>query len=153
MNPQQRQIIAYLVSTTLVALYYTYFVLTHSGLEGTEYETISSSWGKFILIIIAVNVGLSILVSILVTVLNSVINKRGDEPCEEPIMEDERDKQIDLKANKISYGIFGGGFLLAMIVLALGQPPLLMFHIIVFSILGAGIGGNLLQLYLYRRGF
>ena len=60
---------------------------------------------------------------------------------------------IALKANQVSYAAFGIGFLLAMISLASGLPPLVMFHLIVFSLFGAGIVGYVTQLYLYRRGF
>ncbi|MEM7349043.1 MAG: hypothetical protein AAF485_32845, partial [Chloroflexota bacterium] len=66
---------------------------------------------------------------------------------------DERDKFIELKANQISFTIFGIGFISAMITLATGMAPLLMFHIIVYSLFGASIVGYLIQLYFYRRGF
>ena len=68
-------------------------------------------------------------------------------------LSDERDQLINLKADQISHAVFGVGFPIAMITLAIGLPPLVMLNLIVYSGFGAGIVGLITKLYLYRRGF
>jgi len=58
-----------------------------------------------------------------------------------------------LRANRISFSVFGVGFLIAMITLAAGLAPLVMFNLIVFSLFTGAISGYVSQLYRYRRGF
>ncbi|MCP4418127.1 MAG: hypothetical protein GY805_16005 [Chloroflexi bacterium] len=91
---------------------------------------------------------MSIITAILVSIIQAIATRE-----KEPSLLDERDQLIHLKADRNSYTVFGSGFLLAMIMLAVGLPPLVMFNLIVFSVFGAGIVGYITQIYLYRRGF
>ena len=91
---------------------------------------------------------LSIVSAILVTIVQAI---RARE--ESPEIADERDELIELRGSKITYAVFGIGFLIAMGTLAMGQAPLVMFNLVVLSIFGAAIVGYVAQLYLYRRGF
>ena len=72
---------------------------------------------------------------------------------EEPSLSDERDQLIDLRANRISYAVFGVGFIISMVSLAVGMRPLVMFNLIIYALFGASIVGYITQLVLYRRGF
>jgi hypothetical protein len=40
-----------------------------------------------------------------------------------------------------------------MLTFVLGQPPLVMFSLLIFFGLVAQVSGDVLRLYLYRRGF
>ncbi len=146
-NPENR-LIAYLASNLLAAGAYAVYVIQQYRAGSFNSTTISSDWGAAILILIAVQVLLSVLLAIVVSIITT-IKTREDEA----VQTDERDRLIELKADRVSYTVFGIGFLLAMIVLAVGMPPLVMFNLIVFSVLGAGIIGYITRLYLYRRGF
>lgn len=147
MSYQEKQTLSYLISSLIVIGVYAFFVF-HQYQEGSfESTTISSRWGTIILILIGAQIILSIISSILVSIIHTVITKENSS------VSDERDLMINLKANQISYSVFGIGFMAAMITLAIGLPPLVMFNLIVFSIFGAGIIGYITQLYLYRRGF
>jgi hypothetical protein len=148
MNYQEKQATAYLISSLMVTAGYSIYLFQKYEGGGFETTTIPSSWGTVILIVIGVQIVLSILMSILVHTVQALRTME-----KEPTLSDERDQIIDMKANRVSYIVFGIGFLLAMISLAGGLPPLVMFNLIVFSLFGAGIVGYIVQLYLYRRGF
>ncbi len=149
MSYQENRVIAYLVAALISLGIYTNHVLQQVNQDGFESATISSSWGTAVLIAIGVQVVLSIIVAIAVSIIQAILMDEADPD----IGEDERDNQIELRADRISYIIFGGGFFVAMITLAVGMHPLVMFNLVVYSIFGAGIAGCVTQLVLYRRGF
>jgi hypothetical protein len=70
-----------------------------------------------------------------------------------PYVEDERDRLIDLKGNKVAYITFSIGVFLSMLIFALGQPALVMFALIIFFSITGEIVGSISQILLYRRGF
>jgi hypothetical protein len=67
-------------------------------------------------------------------------------------IDDERDKLIELKSIKISHYIFLAGFMTAMIWLAIGAQPGLMFILLFSSGFIASIIGEIAKLYYYRKG-
>jgi uncharacterized membrane protein len=71
----------------------------------------------------------------------------------EKFIEDERDKLIGLKGSKVSYIAFSIGVLIAMLSFAFGQPPLVMFSLLILSSILGEIIGDISQLYLYQKGF
>jgi uncharacterized membrane protein len=148
MTYQENRTIAYLISTLLALGLYSFLVIQKYQEGSFNSTTISSFWGSLILVVIVVQIVLSIIMSILASIIQAIATRE-----EEFIQSDERDQLIDLKANRISFAVIGIGFVLAMITLAIGLPPLVMFNLIVFSLFGAGIVGYISQLYLYRRGF
>ena len=148
MSYQENRIIAYLISSLLGVGIYSFYVIQKYQEGSFDSTMISSFWGSVILIVIGMQIVLSIIAAILVSIIRAIVTRE-----EEPALSDERDQLIDLKANRISFSVFGVGFVIAMITLATGMAPLVMFNLIVFSLFGAGIIGYITQLYLYRRGF
>lgn len=148
MNYQENRIIGYLISILLAVGYYSFQVFQKYQEGSFDLTTISSSWGSVILIAIAVQIVLSIFMGILFSVIPA--STRSEKNIS---LSDERDQLINLKADQISHAVFGIGFLIAMITLAIGLPPLVMLNLIVYSGFGAGIVGLITKLYLYRRGF
>lgn len=148
MNYQENRIIGYLISVLLAVGYYSFQVFQKYQVGSFDLTTISSSWGSVILIAIAVQIVLSIFMGILFSVIPA--STRSEKNIS---LSDERDQLINLKADQISHAVFGIGFLIAMITLAIGLPPLVMLNLIVYSGFGAGIVGLITKLYLYRRGF
>ena len=149
MSYQENQTIAYLISALLGVGHFSFYVIQQYQAGSFDSATISSHWGSLILIVIAVQIVLSIIAGILVAIIRAIVTK--DE--EGISLSDERDQLIELKAARISFAVFGIGFVLAVITLALGLPPLVMLSLTVYSLFGAGIFGYVTQLYLYRRGF
>ncbi|MCH7887078.1 MAG: hypothetical protein IIA58_03875 [Candidatus Marinimicrobia bacterium] len=145
---QENRIIGYLISNLLAVGIYSFYLFQKYQEGSIDSTTISSFWGSVILIAFAVQIVLSIFLGILFSFIPASTRREKDIS-----LSDERDQLINLKADRISHVVFGFGFLLAMIALAVGQPPFVMFNLIVYSVFGAGIVGFITQLYLYRRGF
>ena len=148
MHYQENRIIGYLISNLLAVGIYSFYLFQKYQEGSIDSTTISSFWGSVILIAFAVQMVLSIFMGILFSFIPASTRREKDIS-----LSDERDHLIQLKADRISHVVFGFGFLLAMITLAVGLQPLVMFNLIVYSVFGAGIVGFITQLYLYRRGF
>jgi hypothetical protein len=140
--------IAYLIANLISAAIYAVLAIRKYGAEGFDPSMITSDWGTLILIVIVVQVVLSILASIIVTVIQAGIAR-----AEPDTRSDERDKLFELRGSKVSYAVFGSGFSIAMLTLALGLPALVMFNVLILSLFVAGITGNVVQIVLYRRGY
>jgi voltage-gated potassium channel Kch len=103
-------------------------------------------------------IALAILVTIFATILTHIISniiqaiRTGEEPVVDSI-EDERDRLIDLKGTRVTYFVSSIGVFLAMLTFTLGQPPLVMFTLLIFFGIVAQITGDVSRLVLYRRGF
>ena len=82
-----------------------------------------------------------------------IYQKAVNEEPEIDDFTDERDDLIDLRGTKVTYSITSFGSLIAMLTFVMGQPPLIMFTLLVLSGLVAQIIGDINRLRLYRRGF
>jgi hypothetical protein len=60
---------------------------------------------------------------------------------------------IGLKGVRASYIAFSLGVLVSMLSFVFGQPPLVMFSLIIFFSIAAEIIGDISQIFLYRKGF
>lgn len=106
---------------------------------------------------IVIQIVFHILISIAIAAKESIRNETcGDEHIKKTIalemVEDEMDKLIELKSMRIGFAVAGGGFILALITLAMGISPVLMLNLLFASF---GIGSmleGLAQLYYYRKG-
>jgi len=117
--------------------------------EGLNSAVIFKLWGIVIVAGIVLNIVGNILTNIVLSIVHAIKTGTDKEPR---FVEDERDKLIDLKGTKASYITFSIGVFLAMLSFVFGQPPLVMFSLIIFFSLTAEIIGDISQLYLYRRG-
>jgi hypothetical protein len=150
MSYQEKSIAVSLVSHLLIVVYYlvNLFQMQEAGeLVSTK---VFSLWVIVIVSTIIVNIIGNILTNILLSIVQAI--KTGTEHVEK-FIEDERDSLIGLKGSKVSYIAFSIGVLVAMLSFAFGQPPLLMFCLLILSSILAQIIGDLSQLYLYRKGF
>ena len=148
MSQSESRTVAYLISSLIGAVLYLAYAVQQYQDGSFNSDTISSSWGIAVLAVIGIQIVLSIISAILVSI-GLAIKERE----EVPELSDERDQLIELRANRISFSVFGVGFLIAMITLAAGIAPLVMFNLIVFSLFTGAISGYVSQLYRYRRGF
>ena len=150
MSYQEKNITVSLVSHLLIVGYYLvniFQMLQEGGLVSTR---LFSLWAIVIIAAILVNIIGSILTHIVLSIVHAIKTKTEEE---ERFIEDERDKLIGLKGVKASYITFSIGVLLAMLTFVFGQPPLVMFSVIIFFSIAAEIIGDISQIYLYRRGF
>jgi hypothetical protein len=150
MSYQEKNITVSLVSHLLIGVYYLsqLFQMQQSG--GLVSAEVFRLWVIVIVAIIVVNIIGNILTHILSNIIHAI--KTGKEE-EERYIEDERDNLIGLKGSKVSYIAFSIGVLISMLTFAFGQPPLVMFSLLILSSIVAEIIGDISQLYLYRKGF
>lgn len=151
MSFQEKNIVVSLVNFILILVYFL-FRLFQINQTGTFNETnIFRLWGIVIVLAIFVTVA-----SIVITQLVSAIihaRKTGAEKPEINDFKDERDKLIDLRGTSLTYKITSLGSFIAMLTFTFGQPPLVMFTLIIFFGVSGQIVGDIARLVLYQRGF
>lgn len=108
-------------------------------------------WGIIIALAIVVTIFATILTHIVSAIVQAI--KTGEENPKIEDFEDERDKFIDLRGTRVTYLVSSIGSFLSMLTFVLGQPPLVMFTLLIFFGVVAQIVGDVSRLYLYRRGF
>ena len=105
--------------------------------------------GKSSFVLIGVSIVVSIVVQIVFTIIHAIVTREHEGP-----MTDERDELIELKSMQIGFITFSVGFLASMGILALEMlVPSMVFLLIVSSMFLASVVGDLVKLFLYRRGF
>jgi len=151
MSFQGKNITVSLVNFTLILGFYSIKVFQLIQGESFNSTNVFRLWG----ITIALAVVVTILATILTHIGSAIIHaiKTGEEKSDIEDIEDERDRLIDLRGTKITYLISSIGGFLSMLTFVLGQPPLVMFTLLIFSGLVAQIIGDISRLRLYRRGF
>ena len=151
MSFQEKNFTASLVTFTLILGYY----LTRLSqlVQGGNFNSTSvfRLWGFVI--------GFAIIGTILITIFTHIISaitqaiQTGKEDSKIEDTQDERDKLIDLRGTKVTYTVSSSGVFLAMLTFAFGQPPLVMFSLLIFFGVSAQIVGDITRLTLYQRGF
>jgi hypothetical protein len=148
MSYQERRAIVLFISTALITALYTAIMLQRYPEAGAYSPEIFRYWGTFMLILIPVSIIAKIVIHILFSIANTVATREA-----EPDIEDERDRLIELKANRNALWVFTGGFLLAMVSLVLEQPP----HVMFILLIGAGVASDMMSeasnFFYYRRGY
>ena len=129
-----------------------YLIRVFQMIQGGSFNStnVFRLWGIVIVLAIFVTIFATILTHIVSAILQAI--KTKEEPDIEDIA-DERDKLIDLRGTKVTYFVSSIGVFLSMLTFALGQPPLVMFTLLIFFGVVAQVIGDISRLYLYRRGF
>ncbi|MDF1576130.1 MAG: hypothetical protein P1P86_13160 [Bacteroidales bacterium] len=147
MSYQEKQNIVNIFSGLLITAIFAWIVYQRQ-LQGVfDLTKDFSKWGLIFLLFIGVSVVARIIIQIFFHILNAIATRMEDVP-----KEDERDKLVKLKAMRNSYYAFTGGFVLAVMALALGMPVYGIFIAFVASGLIAEIIDNGSQIYYYRKG-
>ncbi len=150
MSFQEKNITVSLVSFILILGFYLIRLL--QMIQGGSFNStqVFRLWGIVIVAAIIITITATILTHIVSAIIQAIQTKA------EPVVEDladERDKLIDLKGTKVTYFVSSIGTFLSMITFALGQPPLVMFTLLIFIGVVAQIVGDIARLHFYRRGF
>jgi hypothetical protein len=150
MSFQEKNIAVSLVNFTLILGFYSIRVLQMIWGQSFNSINVFRLWGITIALAIVVTILLTILTHIGSGIIYAIRTK--EEPNIEDI-QDERDQLIDLRGTKIAYLVSSIGVFLSMLTFVFGQPPLVMFSLLVFFGLVAQMIGDISRLILYRRGF
>jgi len=151
MSFQQRNITVSLVTFILILGFYLLRIFQLLQSDTFTSTNIFRLWGIIIILAIVATIVLTILAHIGSAIVQVI--KTGDENPKIEDIQDERDKLIDLRGTQITYLASSLGVLVAMLTFVFGQPPLVMFSLLVFFGLLAQIIGDFSRLMLYRRGF
>lgn len=138
-----------LVSTLLILGYYLVRLIPMFQKGDLNSEEVFRLAGIVIIASIALNIVGNILTMIVINIIHAIQTQSEKEVR---MLEDERDKLIGLKGTQVSYIAFSLGVLIAMLTFVFGQPPLVMFSLIIFFSLLAEIIGDLSQFYFDSRG-
>ena len=151
MSFQQKNVTVSLVNFTLILGFFSLRVLQMIQNGSFESTNVFRLWGITIALAVIVTIFATILTHIVSAIIHAI--KTGEENPHVEDIEDERDKLIDLRGTKITYLVSSIGVFLSMLTFVFGQPPLVMFSLLIFFGLVAQVTGDVLRLYLYRRGF
>jgi hypothetical protein len=151
MSFQQKNVTVSLVTFTLILGFYL-IRLAQFILDGSfNSANVFRLWG-FIIAFAVVGTILATILTHILSVITEAVRTGEEDPKVEDI-EDERDRLIDLRGTKVTYFVSSIGGFLSMLTFVLGQPPLVMFSLLIFFGVLAQILGDISRLYLYRRGF
>ena len=157
MSFQEKNIAVSLGSFTLILGIYLirlFQMLRDGGLDSTS---VFRLWGTVIVLAIVFTIFATILTHIVSAIMQAIAQaiKTGEKEPDVEIndLQDERDKLIDLRGTKVTHLVSSIGVGLAMLTYVLGQPPLVMFTLLIFVGIVAQVIGDISRLVLYRRGF
>lgn len=150
MSFQQKNVSVSLANFALILIYLSFRVLQMILTGSFTSTNVFRLWAIIIILAVVVTIFAPILTHIVSAILHAI--KTKEEPEVEDI-QDERDILIDLKGSKVTYRAYSIGVLLAMLTFVLGQPPLVMFTLLILAGVLAQVLGDGWRLFLYRRGF
>jgi hypothetical protein len=123
------------------------------------------SWASTMLIFIAIGIGATIVIQIVFHILYSIglavrskiedqqsDDKEIERTINREMVEDERDKQIELKSIRIGFIVAGIGFVAGLLSLVFNYTPVVMLNIVYLSFLVGSLLEGMGRLYYYRRG-
>ena len=151
MSFQQRNVIVTLVNFSLILGFLVTRVLLLIAGGNFDSTQVFRLWGIVIVVAVFVTIFATILTHIVYAIIQAI--RTGEQNPKLEDFEDERDQLINLRGTRVTYLVSSIGAFLSMLTFVLGQPPLVMFTLLIFSGVVAQIVGDLSRLYLYRRGF
>jgi len=151
MSFQQKNITVSLANFTLILGFYLIRVFQMVQDGSFNSANVFRLWGVIIVLAVVVTIFATILTHIVSAIIQAI--KTGEQKPEVEDIQDERDQVIDLRGTKLTYLVSSIGAFLSMLTFVFGQPPLVMFTLLIFFGVLAQILGDVLRLVLYRRGF
>ena len=151
MSFQEKNITVSLVNFSLILGFCLIRIFQMVQGESFTPENIFRMWGIVIIAAIVVTIIGTILTHIISAIIQAI--QTGDENPKVEDVQDERDQVIDLKGTRITYTVSSLGVFVAMLAYVFGQPPLVMFTLLILAGIVAQVVGDISRLALYRRGF
>ncbi|TNJ64053.1 hypothetical protein FE784_22390 [Paenibacillus hemerocallicola] len=147
MSYQEKKIIVSIISSILIFTLYTLYAINNAEEGRITSASDFSFWGSFILVLLPVSIVAKIIIHIGFVIFNKIATNE-----DEPSFEDEFDKIIELKADRISLYVFFLGFILSMVPLVTDLPTYLTFLALIFFGFLSDLLGRIAQLYFYKKG-
>ena len=150
MSFKQKNTIVTLVNFSLILMFYVLRMTQLIRNNSFTDEKVFQLWGIIIVLAIFVTIAATILTHIVSAIIEHV--RTGEDKPDLENFEDERDKFIDLKGTQATYTASSIGVFLAMLTFVFGQPPLIMFSLLVFFGVLAQIIGDVTRFFFYKKG-
>ncbi|MFB7815555.1 hypothetical protein [Paenibacillus chitinolyticus] len=147
MSYQEKKIFVSIISNILIFTLYTLYAVNKAEEGSITSASDFSFWGSFILVLLPVSIVAKIIIHIVFIIINKIATNE-----DEPSFEDELDKIIELKADRVSLYMFFFGFILSMIPLVTDLPTYLTFLVLILFGFLSDLLGRIAQLYFYRKG-
>ena len=148
MNFEVKNIYAGFASTAIIFAIY-FFVVSGMYAEGRfEGAEGMALLGKAILALMAGGIVVHIAMTILANIVFAIV-QREPKPS---FVVDERDKLIELRGLRVSYYVFGAGYVVAMIAMAMGLSVFWVFNLLVVFCAVSALSEGVVKLALYHRG-
>jgi hypothetical protein len=151
MSFQEKNVAVTLASFSLILMIYLISIGRMLATGGLNESGVFRLWGIVIVLAIFFTIAATILTHIVSAIIEAITT--GNENPQIEDIADERDKLIDLRGTSITYTVASLGVFLAMLTFFFGQPPLVMFSLLILASVVAQIIGDIARLALYRRGF
>ena len=148
MFQKERRIIVSVIGSILILIFYSLYIYKNNVDGNIEVINDTQFWGKSFMWFILVGIILQIVIHIIFSIITKIVTNEDVE-----MMNDERDKLIELKALRVSHWTMVVGFILAMASQAMGMQIHIMFMILIGSLFLGGTLDEITKLYLYRKGF
>lgn len=150
MSFQEKNIVVSLTNFSLILGFYVLRVLQLVQSERFTSTHVFWLWGTIALLAVIGTIIATIFTHIVGGILYKI--KTNEDPHIEDI-QDERDQLIELKGTRVAYTFASIGVALSMLTFVFGQPPLVMFALLIFFGVLAQIVADIWRLSLYRKGF
>jgi hypothetical protein len=164
MSYQETKTSASIFSGILILAAYCIYAFNPSRLAALPPGDLKS-WATTMLIFIAIGIGAAIVIQIVFHILFSISlavrskieNQQSDDKeiektIQREMVEDERDRQIELKSMRIGFIVAGVGFVGGLLSLVFNYSPVVMLNILYLSFMVGSLLEGAGRLVYYRRG-
>jgi hypothetical protein len=164
MSYQEKRTLANITSGALILAAYCLYSFNPIRLASITAGALKP-WATTMLIFIGIGIAVTIVIQIVFHILfaisvaiqekiqnNECNEKEIDKSIKSEMVEDERDKMIELKSNRVGFGIAGFGFIAALLALIFNYSPVVMLNILFISFSFGSICEGFAQFYFYRKG-
>jgi hypothetical protein len=164
MSYQEKKILTSIASGILVLSAYCLYAFNPTRLASIAQGDLKQ-WATTMLVFIGIGVGFTIIIQIVFHILLSISvavqekirnNDTDDMAIENNIklemVEDERDRLIELKSNRVGFIVAGLGFVAALVSLVLNYSPAVMLNMLFISFSFGSLCEGFAQLFYYRSG-
>lgn len=137
------------IITTLIVFIYLYLdnIQAIGNISG-DMSDVFGLWGLFFVKLLVILIVAQIIITMIFNMINRMITRE-----KEPSVVDERDRNIEMKAIKNFCFVFSFGFFVAMAALMFTHSIGIMFSILAFDVLIAGLVLDISYIIYYNRGF
>jgi hypothetical protein len=164
MSYQEKRTLTTIVSGTMLLLAYCLYAFNPTRLAAIASQGLKP-WAVTMLVFIGIGIVAIIIIQIIFHILLSISiairekmqnmeadDKQIEKNIKIEMVEDERDRIIELKSNKVGFSIAGFGFIFALLALVFNYSPVVMLNILFITFNFGTICEGVAQMVFYKKG-